>query len=81
MPHPSEGPHHAFDRNQPPTQATPITIKVAKQPIPINNSAIQLRQTNISITTAMTNQNDESIMYNQSSPRVPPPQIVNSEQT
>jgi hypothetical protein len=29
MPHPSEGSHHAFDRNQPPTQAN-ISITTAK---------------------------------------------------
>jgi hypothetical protein len=80
MPHPSEGPHHAFDRNQPPTQATPFTIKATKQLTPINNSDIQLHQTSISIATARINQNDEAIICSQSSPRVPPPQIANNEQ-
>jgi hypothetical protein len=61
MPHPSEGLHHAFDPNQPPTQAIHITIKATKQPTPNNNSTIQLRQASISITMARTNQNDEAI--------------------
>jgi hypothetical protein len=80
MPHPSEGSHRAFDHKQPPTQVIPTTIEVAEQPTSDNNPDIQPRQDNIITTTARTNQNDGGVSYNPSSPRTPPPQVINKKQ-